>query len=164
MSFRHIEKLNIVRDEFDAVRSAAAYVRANWIEASGSLDPVRLYELESAMGRLEATYIVRLTAGYEAIVYDALRRGATRPAGHKASGVELTDGLSGWLQDVSKAKTSQPSSVRRSEVREIKARAGEARRLLQYRNKLAHREPPAIEEFSFGSARACLNRLLDLIP
>ena len=158
MSFRHVDELNVVRDEFDAIRASAIYVREGWSSIGSGLAPTKLYDLVAATGRLEATYIVRLTAGYEAIVHDVLRSSPSR-TDDKASGVELTNRLSGWLQDLAKA-----SSSRAPQIRAIRSRSAEVRRLLQYRNRLAHRTPPVIEEFSFGSARACLNLMLDLIP
>ena len=164
MSFRHIEQLNVVRDEFDTILGATEYVRIHWQEAAGHLESVHLYELEAAMDRLEATYVVRLTAGYEAVVFEALQKLKVRKVHEKASGVELTDALSGWLQDSIKATAPRLTSSDRRKIKEVKARAANVRDLLRYRNKIAHRKPPEDEEFGFASARSCLNLMLDLIP
>ena len=108
--------------------------------------------------------MVRLTAAYEAIVHDTLSVHPSR-IDERSSGIELTDALSGWLQEsVRRASPPRLGSSDRQRVKEIKTQAEAVRRVLRYRNQIAHRKPPLKEEFSFSQARAGLNRLLALIP
>jgi hypothetical protein len=164
MSYKHVRELVGVQDEYQAVRQSMNLVRATWNRVAVDMEPVTLTDLTDAMAHLEATYIVRLTANYEAILRDVLKQARTRRIDDKAGGADLTSHLSGWLQDQVRASAGSRQGIDRRRIAEIKDRARQVVRLLAYRNKLAHRKPPPEELFTFQSALTCLNRMLDLVP
>ena len=166
MSIQHAAELYLVLREFDAVRASLIYALSNWPSAAPEMAPIKRYDLAGALDRLEATYIVRLTASYEATVFEILTDKTQQVLSTKMGGVELTNRLSRWLQTETKitAGYSRPGTQERNRIREIRAHASRVENLMQYRNRVAHRVPDGGPSVTFRKALTCLTVMLDYVP
>jgi hypothetical protein len=74
VSYFHVQKLAPVDDEFEAARASMEYIRDRWarIRDEPEFQGIELAHLRAALDRVEATYLIRLFAEFEAILQEHL--------------------------------------------------------------------------------------------
>jgi hypothetical protein len=145
MSHRLIQRLNTVGDEFEAARSALLLTTGRWpiLHQWEEVTGQRLASFQLAERNLEATYVVRLFAEFEAILraqYPHSRPG--RPVPRRS--FNLINSLG------SRYAIPAPMMV-------------EVHRIREFRHSIAHADPGA-PPVSFTDALSWLNRYLACIP
>jgi hypothetical protein len=145
MSHRLIQRLAAVEAEYRATRAALAFTAGHW---SGRHDAPELHgvtrsELDAATQNVQATYIVRLFAEFEAILraqYPATRPGRRLPP----TSASLIDAFGSYYRVPAQARDNA-HTVRR------------------FRHSIAHADP-SDDQMTFSSALSWLNRFLSFIP
>ncbi len=145
MSHVLIQALGAIRTEYDAARASLAHTLAQWdrIHHAYELTGQELKHLRDAAKNLEATYLVRLFARFEAILRDQfpiLKPGLDVPE----NAAVLIDQL-GAHRGIEMSVREAVHTVRR------------------YRNSIAH-ERPGAEPVPFSIALARLNQYLNWFP
>ena len=135
-----------IRSEYRAIQFAAEYVAHSWQSLPIRENPthVRQVQVRDAVRKLEATYLLRLFAEFEAVLQDHLLAvQPQRTAPHRAEHL---------LNRVASLHRTAPA-----------ARDG-AHRVRVYRNSLVHRQAFSGETISFLDAPALLNHFLAWLP
>ncbi len=145
MSHRLIQRLARLRQEFEAAGAVLRLANRIWpsISMETEVSGTALAAIRVTAANLEATYLIRLFAEFEALLRDAypsIRPGTTVPARSAA------------LIDQIGARLRIPTAVR-ADVHLVRS----------YRNGLAHGRQGA-RPVSFSDALSSLNRYLAWLP
>jgi hypothetical protein len=145
MSHRLISHLKAVRDEYFATRTSLALTQRQWptVHAEPELAGQTFQALQLAVKNVEATYIARLFAEFEAILrgqYPHSRPGRLVP--------DNSDGLINGL-----GRHYRIPAEHRERVHKVR----------RFRHSVAHADPGA-EPVPFVDALSWLNRYLSFIP
>ena len=145
MSERHVRRLDSIRDEFIATSETLGHCLASY---DGLRLRVDLRDIERAIDRLPDTYIVRLTAEVEGMLYRHLLR---FPAGALGRVVITPKTEASVLVDLAGVSPKLGSSQEM-----LKRRRDEARTVFDYRNSVAHGGKTPRTTISFATAHARL--------
>jgi len=145
MSHRLIRELVLIREEFTATRASITYVLRIWSmrHDEAEIAGQKLGATQQANDNLEATYLVRVFARFEAILRDHFP--AAKP------NVDVPEAAA-ILIDQLGAHYRIPAAIR-SDVHAVR----------RYRNAVAHAHPGA-DVVLFADAMATLNRYLAWLP
>jgi hypothetical protein len=144
VSYQLIRQLKAVREEYDTARAALAFTKRQWpvVHAEPELQGGTFRALERTVENLEATYIARLFAEFEAVLrrhYAHVRPGRRIPG---------SDGLINGLG----AHYRIPAEQRE-----------QAHRVRRFRHSVAHADPGP-DLVPFVDALSWLNQFLSFIP
>lgn len=146
MSYRHAQRLALVRDEFEVSLAAARYAARSWprIAFEPEFDGLHLRDLLRAAERLEDTYIVRLFSQFEALL------------AHHLAGTRR-------VQRVPRTSEALINRVALMERLPNAMRHG-AHRVREYRNAVVHPAGTPATWLSLPEAAGALNRFVAPLP
>ena len=146
MSYLLIQRLTLIRDEYDAAQASVSYAKRQWsqIQPEAEFNNLNFSQVRQASIYLEATYVVRLFSTFEAVLREVL----------SLSPANKVDKRSAYdLINRSASKWRIASSVR-----------DEAHRVRESRNIFVHRSEIVAPVLSFAEALGMLNRFLAWFP
>jgi hypothetical protein len=146
VSYRHVQQLERVGDEFAAVLAATTYMGRTWNQL-GSIPETRLVRfshIRAAVDNLEVTYSIRLFSEFEALLHDHLSQGHPR--------LRIPRTTEALINRVA-LREHIPDPIRRA-----------AQQVREYRNLIVHRRPTPTPALDFRQVLAALNRFLVRLP
>jgi hypothetical protein len=146
VSYRHVQQLTPIQDEFTAVRSAVALLVRSWPEVRHIPETanIRFPQVRAAERNLETTYLIRLFAMFEAILGEYLI--AVRPG-------RRSPRLAEQLINRAALYARLPDAIRDA-----------AHVVRRYRNAVVHRPAAPATAVAFPVGLAQLNRFLASLP
>jgi len=146
LSYTLIQRLTLIRDEYDAAQASVTYAKRVWsqIQTEAEFDKLKFFQVRQASTYLEATYTVRLFSTFEAVLRDVLHLHSLTKADRRSAYDLINRSASKWRI---------ASSVR-----------DEAHRVREFRNIFVHRNEIAYPALSFTEALGLLNRFLAWLP
>lgn len=146
MSYRQLEQLRQIRQEFSASKAALDYLAVKWPEwqrEHRSAD-LTMSHVRAAAEDVEATYTVRVFSSFEAMLRDFLPLGRITTTGRR-SVYDLINRTASRLRI--------PADIR-----------DDVHRLREYRNQAVHRGGSPPPRVLFPQALATLNRFVAWLP
>lgn len=143
-----VQRLALVRTEYEAANAALRFVAENWNALAASMPPalsgVALRNIQATRRSLERTYQTRLFSEFEQILKQYLQaRGELIPG----QAEQLINKVAG------RRRANVPDTVRDS-VNQVRS----------YRNAFVHAGRPSASSVSFGEALSALNKFVSNLP
>ena len=150
MSSRYIQRLRVIRGEFEAARQGIGFVNQNWQKYSIYLDVdgVTPANFQRAAEYVFATYLIRLSAEFEGILKSHLA------LNHPGVPVQKDAKVAWLISRVSKAEGFSVKATLQANLEKVR----------KYRNDFAHSGQLPLSTFTFDSALSWFNTFLAKLP
>ncbi len=146
MSYRHIQQLARIQDEFEAAHLSLDYSVQNWasLHRLPEFGNASLVQMKYGAENLEMTYIIRLFSAFEVLLrIHFVLRSAGRP--DRRSAYDLIN--------MAASKYRIQTNV-----------GADVQRVREYRNQAVHLSEVHQEEMTFDMTRSSLNKFLMWLP
>lgn len=146
MSYILVQKLTLIRDEYDAAQACVSYAKHQWsqIQSEAEFSNLNFFEVRQASTYLEATYVVRLFSTFEAVLREALPLHSANKVDERSAYDLINRSASKW----------RIASLARDEAHRVRG----------FRNVFVHRSEIVAPAFSFTEALGMLNRFFAWLP